>query len=91
MPKRIEENKSAKVEIKKKKVKKDISLPMLIALVILIGLFLVFIPLLVFSGIKKILPVILFFVLPVISAIVILLLSRSSLISYNNKKNKIIR
>ncbi len=75
---------------KNKKIKKDRSKKVLIALFILVILEVIMIPLLVYSRIVKIFPVIAFLIIPTLLAIFILLLCRNAIKDFNNKKEKII-
>lgn len=65
---------------------KKIDKRLLIALMILAILELIFIPILVLSGIKKILPIIAFIIIPVILSGLIFMFSRSSMIDVEKKK-----
>lgn len=73
----------------KEKKKKDVNKILLVVLFVLLGLEVLFIPLLVLAEVKKILPIIAFLVIPTLLAIGIVFLSRNCFNSYENKKEKI--
>lgn len=73
----------------KEKKKKDVNKILLIVLFVLLGLEVLFIPLLVLAEVKKILPIIAFLVIPTLLAIGIVFLSRNCFNSYEKKKEKI--
>lgn len=76
---------------KDKKIKRDCSKYVLIALFVLMILEVIMIPFLVYARIVKLFPVICFLVLPTLLGIGILLLSRNSTIDFNrrNKNNNL--
>lgn len=78
-------------KLNSKKEKKDLKKMLLIILAILIALVIVLIPLLIYSEVKQVLPIVFFLVIPVIFGIVILLLSRNCLNDYNKKRERIIK
>jgi len=82
-----------KKEIKnsKKVNKRDWNKVWLITLLVLLALEVVLIPLLVYSEVKRILPIVAFLVLPTLCGLVILYLSRNCTVDYENKKTKIER
>jgi len=73
-------------KVKKIKKNSDWNKILLITMLVLLVIGVVLIPLLVYSEIKTVLPIIAFLVLPVLFGIVILLLSRNCITDYNNKK-----
>lgn len=74
--------------MKKKKTKKNWNKIWLITLLVLLALEITLIPCLIFAEVKKILPIIFFLILPTLFGIVVLLLSKTCVLDYNNKKNK---
>jgi len=76
-------------KVKKIKKNRDWNKILLITMLVLLVIGVVLIPLLVYSEIKTVLPIIAFLVLPVLFGIVILLLSRNCITDYNNKKERI--
>lgn len=78
--------------MKNKKVStKDWNKIWLIILLILLALEVVLIPCLVYAEVKRILPIIVFLVLPTLCGIVILLLSRNCTVDYQKKKERLSR
>lgn len=65
---------------------KKIDKRLLVALMILVILEFIFIPILILSGIKKILPIVAFILIPVILSGLIFMFSRSSMIDTEKKK-----
>ena len=73
----------------KEKKKKTASEKLIIVLFVLLGLELVFIPLLVLAEIRRIIPVVAFLIIPTLLALGIVFLSRNCFNSYERKKEKI--
>lgn len=73
-------------KVKKNKPKKDLRKVLLKALIILLVIDIIFIPLFIFAEIKPLVGMTIFIFFPLVMAIFILLLSRSCLKSYENKK-----
>jgi len=73
---------------KKKANKMDVVEKVLLALLILVILELLMIPAFVYAGMNQIFPIIMFIVLPTVFAIVILLLSRNTLMESKRKARR---
>lgn len=72
-----------------KKEKKDWNKILLVILLVLLALEVVLIPLLVYSEVKRLLPIVAFLIIPTLFGIVILLLSRNCTIEYAKKKERL--
>lgn len=72
-----------------KSKKRDWNKIILIILLILLALEVVLIPLLVYSEIKTVLPIIFFLIFPTLCGLVILYLSRNCAVDYEKKKAKV--
>lgn len=72
-----------------KKEKKDWNKILLVILLVLLSLEVVLIPLLVYSEVKRLLPIVAFLIIPTLFGIVILLLSRNCTIEYAKKKERL--
>lgn len=72
-----------------KKEKKDWNKILLFILLVLLALEVVLIPLLVYSEVKRLLPIVAFLIIPTLFGIVILLLSRNCTIEYAKKKERL--
>lgn len=72
-----------------KKSKKDWDKIWLIVLLVVILLEISIIPCLVYSEVKRLLPVVFFLILPVACGIIVLLLSRNCTIDFQNKKRRL--
>ena len=75
--------------MKKEKKKKSLNEKFLIVLYVLLGLEVLFLPLLYVAEVKKALPIVMFMLIPTLLAIGIVFLSRNCFNSYEKKKNKI--
>ena len=75
--------------MKEDKKKKSLNEKFLIVLYVLLGLEVLFIPLLYVAEVKKALPIVMFMIIPTLLAIGIVFLSRNCFNSYEKKKNKI--
>lgn len=75
----------------KTKQKKNWNKIWIITLLVLLALEITLIPCLIFAEVKKLLPVIFFLILPTLFGILVLLLSRTCVVDYNNKKKNIKR
>ena len=76
-------------KIKKVKAKKDIRKPLLKVLTILLIVDIIFIPLFIFAEVRPMVGISVFILFPLIMAILVVILSRSSYKSYENKKKMI--
>jgi len=75
-----------KNEVKKKKTKKDIRKIMLKVLLVLLAIDVIFIPLFIYAEVKPMVGMSVFIFFPLVLAICVVLLSRSCVISYEQKK-----
>ncbi len=75
--------------MKEDKKKKSLNEKFLIVLYVLLGLEVLFLPLLYVAEVKKALPIVMFMIIPTLLAIGIVFLSRNCFNSYEKKKNKI--
>ena len=89
--KQIKKEKKVKKEKEVKVVKnnRDWNKILLITLLVLLIIGVVLIPLLVYSEIKTLLPIIAFLVLPILFGVAILLLSRNCFVDHMKKKEKV--
>ena len=69
---------------------KKVDRVLLVVLAVLGILTIVFVPLLIIAEVKRMLPIVFFIVIPVLLALIIVLLSRNCLDSYDRKKKKIV-
>ncbi len=76
-------------KIKKTKERKDISKPLLKILTILLIVDIIFIPLFIYAEVKPLVGMCVFIFFPLVMAVFVVLLSRSCLKSYENKKKMI--
>ena len=74
---------------KKSKDNSKISKILLMVLLAFLIIEVILIPFLVLAEVKRMLPIVFFIILPTISLIVILLLSRNCLLSYDKKKSMV--
>ena len=75
--------------MKEEKKTKSLNEIFLIVLYVLLGLEVLFLPLLYVAEVKKALPIVMFMLIPTLLAIGIVFLSRNCFNSYEKKKNKI--
>ena len=75
--------------MKKKKQKKDFKKIMLKILMVLLVIDIIFIPLCIFAEVKSKVGICIFILFPLLLAILIVLLSRNCVSSYNKKKRSI--
>ncbi len=76
-------------KIKKTKERKDISKPLLKILTILLIVDIIFIPLFIYAEVKPLVGMCVFIFFPLVMVVFVVILSRSCLKSYENKKKMI--
>lgn len=73
----------------KRMIKRDWNKMLLITLLILLLLEIVLIPCLIYAEVKRVLPIIMFLILPTICGIALLLLSKNCATAFQNKKTNL--